>query len=133
MYKSFASRARLVAAAIAASLVLTSCPSTGLNPIVNTDDISATVEHVVTTHDGYLGDLTDLEADTYRAESLALLELVTDYESLPPAAFSFAADPVMARHDTWVVSDTALTPLERRIYLRDTNVLRQYIGALTDY
>jgi hypothetical protein len=127
MYKLSVSRILRVVTAVALTLSLTSCPSMGVAHLVQTDDIRATTEYVVETHDSYLDTVTEVEAVDYRAASAALLALVTDFDELTPGAFSQAAGAIMVRHDTWILADTALMPLDVRVALRNTEVLRRYL------
>jgi hypothetical protein len=132
MFKSTLALITALTLAVVATTTLASCPSLSYSPgQVVVADIKSTTRNIVEVHDSYLINVETDAAITYRAESEALLDLVESFVEIPAASFSFTADSVMARHDLWVTADLELTALERRVYLRNTEVIRKYVETVT--
>lgn len=98
------------------SLALCSCQwaSTQIRP----DSVRSPVERVVKRHDAYTKD------QQHRSESAQLLTY--SYSSaIDRAKFRQLLTPVANRHDRYVRDDDQLSELQKRTYLRTTELLKQ--------
>jgi hypothetical protein len=121
----------LVSATLLVALTLASCKFLGLRAAatVFTDDVSGAVSNVVLVHDGYASELQEPDNINFMADSDAWLTLVTGNDTLTVLEFNELGELVMDRHDAMVEMDTALDVLARRVYLRNTSLLRDYVEA----
>ena len=112
--------------AIVASAVLAACvtpPAT-----FQGSEVKELVEEVVGMHNSYVEQDPALELETaqgYLQEASNLWALAA-YEQIYQNMFQTVAEPIFDRYDGYISTDVSLLPLERRVYLRSTEILREF-------
>ena len=96
---------------------------------INTDKIKGPVEDIVSRHDAYIDSDPNLAADhktMFKEQAASFLLMVCSSDEIAVSDLE-ALMMVAARHDVYVKGDADLSELEKRVYLRSTDILRSIL------
>jgi hypothetical protein len=99
------------------------------NTSINTDKIKGPVEKIIKRHDIYIDldiNLADEYKTMFKEEAASFLTKVSTEEEMEISELdSFMM--VIERHDVYVKADSSLSELEKRVYLRSTEIIRSIL------
>jgi hypothetical protein len=98
--------------------------------VIRTTDITPAVEGVTSRHNAYVASDKDLPVEDrllYQSEANILLQRWRADDEVSVAAVETYVRSVTARHDDYVTADEGLSVLERRVYLRSSELLNYVI------
>ena len=114
-----------VSAFVLGLFVGSACPGCA-SPLIQSLEVSESVIDVLTRHDNYVYEdisLHQIKRDSFLGQSRGFREYVALTPEIDVQMFHHMGDPIFNRHNNYVASDTILSELDRRIYLRSGELL----------